>query len=157
MKRLKKFEELDYSTYMSAADRLQKIGQIDRADDIRDHAADMSKRRIQEETFKIIVGDVREFPQAKFNSLSTFKSGSSWLIRGIFQSGNSTHRIDCDLNFDGQIIWKAGNKFGDRISVRKFQKVILQLAPIQDDFQDMLQKTGLDVEDLKLEDRTFYN
>lgn len=157
MKHLRKFEELDYSTYISAADKLAGYGQTKRAEELRAHAQTMSRKMADEETFGILVGEVRPFPSAKFSDLTIFRtSENSWCLRGIFKSGESTHRIDCNVSRDGQITWKEGNKFLDKKSVMKFQKVIIELSKSQDDFKDFFRLTGLTSDSLILVLRTFY-
>lgn len=157
MKHIRKFEELDYSTYISAADKLDQFGQTKKADELRDHAVNMSRKFADENTFGILVGDVRPFPDAKFESLSIFKAGDSWCLRGIFHSGSATHRIDSTVNPNGEIVWKEGNKFLDKKSCIKYQTVISDLCKIQDDFDLYFSQTGLIPEDLKLVLRTFYS
>ena len=106
MKHIRKFEELDYSTYISAADKLEDFGQIDRAKELRTHAVNMSRREVDSMTFGILVGDIRPFPEAKFHEMSLFRSGESFLLRTIFNSGNNTHRIDSVVNpKTGDVTW----------------------------------------------------
>lgn len=156
MKHLRKFEELDYSTYMSAADKLASYGQTDRAKEIRSHAVDMSRKEIDSMTFGILVGNVRPFPDAKFTSLDIFKSGSGWIMNSVFQSGNNTHKVTSSISDTGEITWMEGNKFLDRRSVLNFQKMIVKLCESQDDLQSFLSENGLSPEDLKPVLRTFY-
>jgi hypothetical protein len=156
MKHLRKFEELDYSTYMSAADKLAGYGQTDRAKELRNHAFDMSRKEIDNITFGILVGGVRPFPDAKFTSLEIFKSGSGWIMNAIFQSGNNTHKVTSSVSETGEITWMEGNKFLDRKSVMNFQKILVKLCNSQDDLQTFLSENGLNPEDLKPILRTFY-
>lgn len=156
MKHLRKFEELDYSTYMSAADKLAGYGQTDRAKEIRSHAVDMSRKEIDNMTFGVLVGGVRPFPDAKFTSLDIFKSGSGWIMNSVFQSGNNTHKVTSSVSPAGEITWMEGNKFLDRRSVLNFQKMIVKLCESQDDLQGFLSENGLIPEDLKPVLRTFY-
>ncbi len=156
MKHLRKFEELDYSTYMSAADKLDQYGQTSRSTELRKHAVNMSRKFADESVFGILVGGVRPFPEAKFTALEIFKAGDSWCLRGIFQSGSATHRIDSNVSPTGEITWKDGNKFLDKRSVVNYQRVISDLSKSQDDFNLFFNQTGLNTEDLKLVLRTFY-
>lgn len=156
MKHLRKFEELDYSTYMSVADKLAGYGQTDRAKEIKAHAVDMSRKAIDSMTFGILVGNVRPFPDAKFTSLDIFKSGSGWIMNSVFQSGNNTHKVTSSVSDTGEITWMEGNKFLDRRSVLNFQKMIVKLCESQDDLQSFLSENGLSPEDLKPVLRTFY-
>jgi hypothetical protein len=156
MKHLRKFEELDYSTYMSAADKLAAYGQSDKAKEIRSHAVDMSRKEIDNMTFGVLVGGVRPFPDAKFTSLDLFKSGSGWIMNSVFQSGNNTHKVTSSVSPTGDITWMEGNKFLDRKSVLNFQKMIVKLCESQDDLKSFLSECGLSPEDLKPVLRTFY-
>ena len=157
MKHLRKFEELNYSTYMSAADKLSAFGQVARSKEVKDHAVNMSRKVVDDMTFGIMVGDIKPFPEAKFTSLDIFKTGEGWTLQVVFQSGNNTHRIGCSVSDIGEIIWRDGNKFIDRKSVVKFQKAIISLAHTQDELVSYLKETGLQPEDLRLIQRTFYS
>ena len=157
MKHLRKFEELNYSTYMSAADKLSGFGQTDKSKELKSHAIKMSRKVDDDMVFGIMVGGIRPFPEAKFISLDIFKTGEGWTLQAIFQSGNNTHRIGCSVSDMGDISWRDGNKFIDRKSVVNFQKVIVSLANTQDELVNYLNETGLKPEDLKLIQRTFYS
>ena len=157
MKHLRKFEELNYSTYMSAADKLSGFGQTARSKEVKDHAVNMSRKVVDDMTFGIMVGDVKPFPDAKFTSLDIFRTGEGWTLQAVFQSGNNTHRIGCSVSNTGEVAWRDGNKFIDRKSVVKFQKAIISLAHSQDELVNYLKETGLQPEDLRLVQRTFYN
>ena len=157
MKHLRKFEELNYSTYMSAADKLSAFGQTARYKEVKDHAVNMSRKVVDDMTFGIMVGDIKPFPEAKFASLDIFKTGEGWTLQAVFQSGNNTHRIGCSVSNIGAIIWRDGNKFIDRKSVVNFQKALVSLAHSQDELVGYLKETGLQPEDLRLVQRTFYN
>ena len=156
MKHLRKFEELDYSTYMSAADKLAAYGQTDRAKEIRSHAVDMSRKEIDSMTFGILVGNVRPFPDAKFTSLDIFKSGSGWIMNSVFQSGNNTHKVTSSVSPTGDITWMEGNKFLDRKSVKNFEELIVILCDVQDDLKGFLSENGLEPKNFKTVLRTFY-
>jgi hypothetical protein len=156
MKHLRKFEELNYSTYMSAADKLSGFGQTDKAKELKSHAVKMSRKVADDMTFGIMVGGVRPFPDAKFTSLDIFKTGGGWTLQVIFQSGNNTHRIGCSASDTGEVTWRDGNKFIDRKSVVNFQKALVSLANSQDELVNYLNETGLNPEDIKLVQRTFY-
>jgi hypothetical protein len=157
MKHIRKFEELDYSTYISAADKLEDFGQIDRSKELRTHAVNMSRKEVDEMTFGILVGGVRPFPEAKFQEMSLFRSGESFLLRAIFNSGNNTHRIDSVINpKTGDITWSEGNKFLEKRSAMKFQKLVGAISKNQDDFQSFFVESKLTLTDLKVVFRTFY-
>lgn len=157
MRRLKKFEELNYSTYASAADKIDKLGQKEKSEELLRHGLKMSRKFSDEATFSIVVGDVREFPSAKFESLNIFKSYGVWTLRAIFKSDSvNTHRIDSTVSNDGKIEWKDGNKFLDKKSTLRFQGVINEISSFQLDFQSFFSETGLTTEDLKLVLRTYF-
>ena len=66
MKYLSKFEELDYSTYMSAAHKMSNYGQTKKADEVKNQAKNMATMIIRNMEFDILVGGVKEFPKAPF-------------------------------------------------------------------------------------------
>ncbi len=156
MKHLRKFEELDYSTYMSAADKMASYGQTSRAEEVRKHAVNMSRKVIDNMKFGILVGGVRSFPDAKFDSARLFKAGTAWSLQVIFKSGDNTHSVNCRVLENGEITWAEGNKFMNRGSAIKFQQLIHQLSKFQPDFLGFLNEYGLQIEDLKVVLRTFY-
>jgi hypothetical protein len=156
MKHLRKFEELQYSTYMKAADKMQSYGQTGKSEVMRKHAKDISRKEIDEMTFGILVGNVKEFPNDKLQTARLFKSASSWVLQAIFNSNENTHSITCSVSNKGEITWSSGNKFINRKSVAKFQHLVLLLANYQPDFLTFLKDNNLKSEDLKLVSRTFY-
>lgn len=156
MKHLRKFEELDYSTYMSAADKMAAYGQTSRAEEVRKHADRMAKNIIDSLEFGVLVGGVRPFPNAKFRNALIFKAGTSWSLQVILYSGDNTHPVNCKVTESGEITWTEGNKFMNRGSALKFQQLIRQLAKFQPDFVSFLKEYGLQDEDLKVVLRTFY-
>jgi hypothetical protein len=156
MKHLRKFEELNYSTYMSFADKVAAKGQSELADEARYHAVNISRKPIDKMTFGILVGGVRPFPDAKFTSSEIFKSGSGWIMNSVFQSGNNTHKVTSAVSSTGDITWMEGNKFLDRKSVRNFEKMIVILCESQDDLKGFLSENSLKPEDFKTDIRTFY-
>ena len=156
MKHLRKFEELDYSTYMSFADEVDAAGQSELADEAREHAVDIVRKEIDKMTFGILVGRVRPFPDAKFTSLDIFKSGSGWVMNVVFQSDNNTHKVTSSVSPSGQITWMEGNKFLDRKSVKNFEELIVILCDVQDDLKGFLSENGLEPKNFKTVLRTFY-
>ena len=156
MKHLRTFEELDYSTYMSAADKIASYGQEKRAEDIRSHAKGMSMKLIEMMEFDILVGNVKEFPKAKFHSARIFKSGTAWVLQVILHSGENTHSITSRVSNEGEIMWQEGNKFMNRKSAIKFGQLIEQLCQFQPDFVSFLKENGLNSGDLNIVQRTYY-
>lgn len=157
MKHLRKFEELDYSTYISAADKMASYGQTSKAEEVKKHAVNMARRVIDNLEFGILVGGVRTFPNAKFENARIFKSGNAWSLQAIFQSGDNTHSISCKVVESGEVTWTDGNKFMDRGSVLRFQQLIRQLAKFQPGFVSFVNENNITPEDLKVVLRTFYN
>lgn len=157
MKHLRKFEELDYSTYMSAADKMASYGQTSKAEEVRKHALTMARKVIDDMNFGILVGGVRTFPNAKFENARIFKSGNAWSLQVILKSDNNTHSVNCKVLENGEVTWADGNKFMDRGSVLKFQQLVKQLSKFQPDFLSFLKENNLNSEDIKVVLRTFYN
>ena len=161
MKHLKKFEELDYSTYASAANKLSGFGQEDKARELITHAGKMSKVETGALIFNVMVGP-RSFPSAKLESMEVYRSGEdlktnqTWTLQAILKSGDNTHRVSSNVSNSGEITWKDGNKFGDKRSVFNFQKAVISYAKFQPDFVRFLSENNLTSEDLKLVLRTFY-
>ncbi len=156
MKHLKKFEELNYSTYTSAADKLAKHGQKSRSIDIMTHANEMEHKSIKSMTFDILVGETRTFNDAKFEKMMVSREKEAIGIAVIFKSDSNTHSVLSTLNKDGSVVWKESNKFANRISVNKFQKVLRVLAAFQPDFKKLLDEMGILPENIKVVPRTFY-
>ncbi len=156
MKHLIKFEELDYSTYMRAADKMSSYGQTSRAKELRDHAKDMSRRIVDDMTFNILVGGTRAYPDAKLTKIDVFKTSGSWILTAIFNSPTNNHMVTCYLEKSGDIQWKDNNKFADRKSAMLFQKAIISLCNSNDDLQRYLSENSLTTENLRVTLRTFY-
>jgi hypothetical protein len=157
MKHLRKFEELDYSTYMSAADKMAGYGQVKKAEEVKAHAKNMSMMLIKNMEFDILVGNVKEFPMAKFLNARIFKSGTAWTLQVMFESnGGYTHNVISKVTPEGEISWQEGNKFMNRKSAIKFGQLIEQLCLFQPDFVGFLKEYNLNSGDLKLIQRTYY-
>jgi len=157
MKHLRKFEELDYSTYMSAADKMAGYGQTKKAEEVKTHAKNMAMMLIKNMDFDILVGSVKEFPKAKFLNARIFKSGTAWALQVMFESdGGYTHNVMSKATQDGEIIWQEGNKFMNRKSAIKFGQLIEQLCLFQPDFVGFLKECNLNSADIKLIQRTYY-
>ena len=157
MRHLRKFEELDYSTYMSAADKMAGYGQTKKAEEVKSHAKSMSMMLIKNMEFDILVGNVKEFPMAKFLNARIFKSGTAWTLQVMFESnGGYTHNVISKVTPEGEISWQEGNKFMNRKSAIKFGQLIEQLCLFQPDFVGFLKEYNLNSGDLKLIQRTYY-
>ncbi len=156
MKHLAKFEELDYSTYMRAADKISSYGQTARAKELRDHAKDMARKVVDNMTFNILVGGTRTFPDARITKIDVFKTSGSWILSAVFESESNTHMVTCYLENSGEIHWKDNNKFADRKSAMTFQNALMSLSNSNDDFQRYLSENSLTPENLRVVLRTFY-
>src|ERR1035437_3820177 len=93
MKHLKTFEELNYSTYRSAANKIAKHGQKSRAIDIMSHATAMEHKNIKSMTFDILVGEAKVFPGAKFEKLMVSREKGEIGIMMVFKSENNNHNV----------------------------------------------------------------
>jgi hypothetical protein len=157
MKHLRKFEELDYSTYMRAADKMFNYGQTKKSEEVKVHAKNMAMTIIKNMDFDILVGSVKQFPGAKFLNARIFKSGTAWTLQVMFEStGDYTHNVMSRVTEGGEISWQEGNKFMNRKSVIKFGQLIEQLCQFQPDFVGFLKEYNLNSGDLKLIQRTYY-
>lgn len=156
MKHLKKFEELSHSTYNKVADVMDSKGQNDKAKRLRDHAFSSSRKSVDDISFGILVGGVRPFPNAKFDSMRIFKSGEGWILDSIFKSDNNTHRISSSVISEkiASVVWREGNKFLNRKSVMDFEKSINSLSNSQEDLKNFMRDNGIDI--FKVDYRTFY-
>jgi hypothetical protein len=157
MKHLRKFEELDYSTYKSAADKLSQYGQKSRAEKIRLHAEEMEMNKINELSFDILVGETRIFNNAKFFKATVSRESNANGILCIFTSEpNNTHRVLATLNKDGSVAWREYNKFANRKSVNDYQKLLKMLANFNEEIKKLLIEMNLTPDDIKVISRTFY-
>lgn len=157
MKHLRKFEELDYSTYKSAADKLSHHGQKSRAEKLRSHAEEMEMNKINELSFDILVGETRAFNNAKFFKATVSRESNSNGILCIFTSEpNNTHRVFATLNEDGSVVWREYNKFVNRKSVNDYQRLLRMLANFNVEIKKLLTEMNLTPDSLKVVSRTFY-
>lgn len=158
MKYLRKFnEELQHSTYSSAADKLKSHGQRDRADKMISHSIGNQTQQIKKMSFDILVGP-KEFKNAKFEKAQTLRESGSKGVTLIFSSGeNNTHRILASVKENGDVVWRDGNKFSNRKSVNDFQKALRSLASFQSDIKKMIEEIGLTPDSLNVVTRTFYD
>lgn len=159
MKHLRKFEELDYSTYKSAADKLQSLGQKGKAKDMMSHAIEHEKQKTNMFSFNILVGDVKTFPDAKFVSLDVARESQAYSLIAVFKSGeNNTHTVRAVISRDGAITWReGGNKFADRKSTNDFLKLIKMVSHYQESLIKLLDEMKLTTDQLSIVSRTFYN
>ena len=107
-------------------------------------------------SFDILVGETKTFSGAKFEKMIISKETESIGIDMIFKSDNNTHNVLSSLDKTGSVVWKDKNKFVNRISVNKFQKVIRILSSFQPDFKRMLDEMDLSPDQIKVIPRTLY-
>lgn len=156
MKHIKKFEDLDYTTYVNAADKMSAFGQKSRADKVRSHADKTQMDKINETLFDILVGESRVYSGAKFLSAQAMKEKNSIGILCVFTSGNNTHKVLATLENDGTLVWRDYNKFANRKSVNEYLKAVKILATTQQDIKRLLEEINIKPEELKVAARTFY-
>lgn len=163
MNYIKKFEELDYSTYISAADRLSQHGQKSRAEKIKSHAVSGEMKKINDMSFDILVGDSRVFNNAKFHSVQVMREKNANGVMMIFTSdpssgrgSSNTHKVLSTINNDGSVTWRDFNKFASRRSVNDYQTALRKISEIQPDIKKMMEDMNLSPSDLRVVSRTFY-
>jgi len=153
---------MNYTTYISAAEKLATFGQKNKSMAIIKHAIGMEERKIKELEFDILVGEVKPFNGAKFLSSRVIREKEGITIIFIFTSGDpllpnsNTHRINVTINKDGSIKWHDGNLFLDRKSVKKFDNLVKHLFNYQKDMVKVLSDLSLSKDDLNVITRTFY-
>lgn len=146
---------MNYSTYISAAEKLSSFGQKQKASNIISHANELEKRKIKDLKFNILVGEVRPFNDAKFHSVQILREREANTIMCIFQSDVNTHRINAKIKPGGEVRWSDGNLFLDRQSVKSYEKLLDYLSN-QNEVQKLLNEIDLKKEDLKVVNRSFY-
>lgn len=146
---------MNYSTYISAAEKLSSFGQKQKASNIISHANELEKKKIKDLKFNILVGEVRPFNDAKFHSVQILREREANTIMCIFQSDVNTHRINAKIKPGGEVRWSDGNLFLDRQSVKSYEKLLDYLSN-QNEVQKLLNEIDLKKEDLKVVNRSFY-
>ena len=146
---------MNYSTYISAAEKLSSFGQKQKASNIISHANELEKRKIKDLKFNILVGEVRPFNDAKFHSVQILREREANTIMCIFQSDVNTHRINAKIKPGGEVRWSDGNLFLDRQSVKSYERLLDYLSN-QNEVQKLLNEIDLKKEDLKVVNRSFY-
>ena len=146
---------MNYSTYISAAEKLSSFGQKQKASNIIKHANELEKKKIKDLKFNILVGEVRPFKDAKFHSVQILREREANTIMCIFQSDCNTHRINAKIKTDGEVRWSDGNLFLDRQSVKCYEKLLDYLSN-QNEVQKLFNEIDLKKEDLKVVNRSFY-
>ena len=147
---------MNYSTYISAAEKLSSFGQKQRALSLIKHANELEEKKINEFDFDILVGEVKTFSSAKFDSVRVLREKEGNTIMCIFKSGNNTHRINSTMKNDGSLLWSDGNLFVNRKSVNNFNKLLNHLKNYQKDVKKVLTDLALDNKDISIINRTYY-
>lgn len=153
---------MNYTTYISAAEKLNTLGQKKLANSFIEHANELEKRKISELKFNILVGEVKAFKDAKFLSARAIREKEGNTIMFIFTSGDpyslnsNTHRINTTINKDGSVKWQSGNLFLDRHSVKNFDKLVKHITNYQKDIIDVINSMSIDKKEIGIINRTFY-
>ena len=147
---------MNYSTYISAAEKLSAFGQKQRALCLIKHANELEEKKINDFDFDILVGEVKTFSSAKFDSVRVLREKEGNTIMCIFKSGNNTHRINSTVKNNGSLLWSDGNLFVNRKSVNNFNKLLNHLKNYQKDVKKVLTDLALDNKDISIINRTYY-
>lgn len=147
---------MNYSTYISAAEKLSSFGQKQKATELIKHATSLEQKKINDLKFNILVGEVRPFKDAKFHSVQVIREREANTLMCIFQSDVNTHRINAKVKPDGVVQWSDGNLFLDRQSVKSYEKLLEYLTNYQNEVQKLLSEIEIQKNDLKVVNRTFY-
>ena len=147
---------MDYTTYISAANQVSSLGQKDLSLKFIKHAESLEEMKIIDMKFDILVGSVKVFNDAKFQSARVIREKEGNTIIFIFTSGDNTHRVNVTVNKDGSVAWLDGNKFSNRQSVNSFIKLFNHLKNYKKDIIKLLDELSLNETNLKFSNRTFY-
>ena len=148
---------MNYTTYISAAEKLSTLGQKKIASSFIEHANKIEERKISELKFNILVGETKPFKDAKFTEARVLREKEANTIMFIFKSGNdNTHRINTTINKDGSVKWQSGNLLLDRHSVKNLDKLLKHISNYKKDIVKVLGDMKIDKKNLKVINRTFY-
>lgn len=148
---------MKYSVYMSLAQRLRSYGQKEKALEVIKHANSIEEKKINQIDFDILVGRVKPFKGAKFDSVQVLREKEGNTIMCIFKSGlNNTHRINSTIKSDGSLVWSDGNLFENRLSVNNFNKLVNHLKNYNKDIRNILEEMSLVDSEIKVVPRTYY-
>lgn len=146
---------MNYTTYISASEKISKFGQKDLAERFINHANDIVSKQLNTYNFDILVG-VKPFIGAKFVETRVLREKESNTIMFIFKSGSNTHRINTTLKSNGDIVWHDGNLLNNRNSVRRLESLTKIIVEYNKDIQKLLSEMNLQADQLRLVHRTFY-
>lgn len=148
---------MNYTTYISAAEKLSTLGQKKLASSFIEHANKIEERKISELKFNILVGETKPFKDAKFTEARVLREKEANTIMFIFKSGNdNTHIINSTINKDGSVKWQSGNLFLDRYSVKNFDKLVKHITNYQKDIIGVTKSMSIGKKDISIINRTFY-
>ena len=147
---------MEYTTYISASEKLSNYGQKARSIELAEYANMLERKKINVLSFDMLVGNIREFKGAKFESIRVIKENSATSILSIFTYESNTFRINSTIDSNGEISWREGNLFSNRLSVKNYEKLIKIVCLYQSDMKKMLSEKSLTVNDIKVQNRTFY-
>lgn len=148
---------MNYTTYISAAEKLSTLGQKKLASSFIEHANKIEERKISELKFNILVGETKPFKDAKFTEARVLREKEANTIMFIFKSGNdNTHIINSTINKDGSVKWQSGNLFLDRHSVKNFDKLVKHITNYKKDIIDVTKVMSIGKKDINIISRTFY-
>jgi len=147
---------MNYSTYISAAEKLKSYGQTEKASVLVKHANDVEEKKIKEIDFDILVGEVKPFNGAKFHSVRVLREKEGNTVMCIFKSGENTHRINSTIKSDGTLVWSDGNLFNNRRSANNFSRLLNHLKNYQKDVRKVLKEMSLEGKEINLLTRTYY-
>jgi hypothetical protein len=147
---------MKYSTYVSASEKVSAFGQNDLAKRLIEHANLIEQKKIEDLKFDILVGKVKAFDNAIFHSVRVLREKEAITVMFIFTSGQNTHRINCTLKQNGEIVWCDGNLFKNRSSVKNFTKLFYHLTNYNKDIRNVLKESEISVNSLNVVNRTFY-
>lgn len=147
---------MNYSTYISAAEKLASFGQKQKALLLIKHANKLEQKKIDDLKFNILVGEVRPFKDAKFHSVQVIREREANTIMCIFQSDVNTHRINAKIKPGGEVQWSDGNLFLDRHSVKSYERLLEYLTNYQSEVQKLLNEIDLKKDSIKVVNRSFY-
>jgi hypothetical protein len=156
---------MNHTTYISASNKMEILGQSKTSKRMREHAKTMAYKSIKKLKFDILVGEIREYKDAYFESFRLDKRpgddnispDKAWSMYMIFKSGkDNTHSIISHIDNNGNIKWDSGNKFMSRKSVNEFINLISLLSEFEEGFSKYFSHTKLNAKNLNVQNRTFY-
>lgn len=151
MKHLKKFEELNKSTYLSAADKLQDKGHVNRADKLRNFASDII---VSDDNFtfyinrshstgfrtlflnknlnpKLLVGKITDIHINKVPNVQTSEPKRSLIDKFKGRNIDNIEVID-SYNLELEVVFSNGITFNKNVGVEHLQETFTPEETISD-------------------------